>query len=62
MINKDHPKFEEYKERWEEITNRHFAACENLPDDQIPYEHKKMALELRSLQEEYDFLWPGGLK
>ena len=63
MINKEHPKYNEFMRKFEGIKAEYPSLMnDTLPKGQFDIVHKEFATKISKLQHEYEFLWPGGLK
>lgn len=63
MINKDHPKYQEFKRLSDELFLE-YEKVDPTTMDSTEYNrwHKNFSKSVSALQHEYEFLWPGGLK
>ena len=61
-LNKEHPAYNEYKRKWDELTARHDKEVEaygpsHMKDGLVNPVLKRQASELKALQAEYAFLF-----
>ena len=63
MINEKHPKYNEFKEKFDKLFEEYEAFdITSVTLSEYDRWHKQFSKRVSNLQHEYEFLWPDGLK